>query len=68
MDIGLRQLLVELPVDTDKCYLGVVGPSDDTPLMWPHQIYQIMESRVHVGVGQSSVKTDVAIGHTKFCH
>jgi hypothetical protein len=42
-DKDLRPLLVDFPVNTDKRFLGAVGPSDDTTLMWPHQLYQIME-------------------------
>jgi hypothetical protein len=40
---------MDLPVDTDEHYLGAVGPGDDAALMWPHQMYQIMESKVHIG-------------------
>jgi hypothetical protein len=63
-DVDLRQLLVELPVSTDERDLGVVGPSDDAALMWPHQIYQIMESRIHVGIGQPSLQNSMTAGHT----
>jgi hypothetical protein len=35
-DVDLRPLLVDLPDDTDECYLGAVGPSDNAALMWPH--------------------------------
>jgi hypothetical protein len=42
-DTDSRPLLVDFPVDTSEQYLGTVAPSDDTMLMQPHQIYQIME-------------------------
>jgi hypothetical protein len=42
-DADLRLLLMDLLVDT------IIASSDGRTLMSPHQIYQIMELRIHVG-------------------
>jgi hypothetical protein len=61
-DVDLRQLVVELPINTDEHYLGAVGPSGDAALMWPHQIYQITESKSHVGIGQTPLQNGTTAG------
>jgi hypothetical protein len=58
-DQDLWPLLTDYTVDMDGLYLGAVAPSDDAAFMWPHQIYQIMQSRCHIA--KDSNRGDVLV-------
>lgn len=45
-EADLRPLCSELPLDTEEYYQQSVAPSDEAPLFWPHQIYDIASSMI----------------------
>ena len=43
-----RPLIVDLPFDADETYGNAIAPHNEAPLLWQHQLYQIMSSKVIV--------------------
>jgi hypothetical protein len=65
-----RPRLSDLPLGTDQHYKYAVVPSDEAPLFWPHQLYEIASSMVRDvrRVVASTANLVQLSGYLRNCH